>query len=190
PAQLAVGAPWPRNPQSGSTPLVVNLDDGNGDGCIDELDVPEIVFLTYCGTAVAINGVLRAIHGGGPAKGRDYFAVLGTNVWREGDPMPTGACATADLNSTSVPAAGDLDGDGVPEIVVATENDALRIFGNDGTPIAISAPNQWPSGWVNPAIAIANLDHAGLAEIVVGNRVFTLRREPGMPIQFVDRFSG
>ncbi len=187
----AVGAPFPTSSQVSATPLVVNLDDDNGDGRIDELDIPEIVFQTYCGTDVSINGALRAIHGGGPNRGHDFFAVLGpTTTWHEGQALPaTTTCANGDLNSTSAIAAGDLDGDGVPEIVSITENSGIAIASNTGTRIVTSANNLW-TGYTDSSPSIANLDHAGLPEIVVGNTVITLRHDTGMPLAIQDVFRG
>ena len=43
----AVGAPFPTSSQVSATPMVINLDDDNGDGLINERDFPEIVFMTY-----------------------------------------------------------------------------------------------------------------------------------------------
>ena len=124
---------------------------------VDELDIPEIVFQTYCGTDVSTNGALRAIHGGGASRGHDFFAVLGpTTTWHEGDPLPaTTTCANGDLNSTSAMAAGDLDGDGVPEIVSITENSGIAIVSNTGTRIATSANNLW-TGYTDSSPSIAN----------------------------------
>jgi hypothetical protein len=85
PANQAVNAPFPLSSQVSATPLVVNLDDDNGDGLINERDFPEIVFVTYCGVDVSVNGIVRAIHGGGPNKGQDFFATCGGTVWHEGD---------------------------------------------------------------------------------------------------------
>ena len=69
--RAAVDAPYPSSAQAQVTPIVANLDDDNGDGFIDELDIPEIIFLTFgnagtggtAGTFQA-DGILRAIHGG------------------------------------------------------------------------------------------------------------------------------
>lgn len=193
----AVAAPFPASSQSTLTPIVANLDDDNGDGLINELDFPEIVFVTYCGQDITENGVIRAIHGGGPNKGKDYFATAGSNVWHEGDSLAKPyTCVEAIGNSTGAIAVGDLDGDGVPEIVVPTEYNAnggadngLQILDNTGAPITTTAPNQW-AGFSNPAVAIANIDNKGMAEIVVGNIVFTLDKDPNGKLIFVDKFAG
>jgi hypothetical protein len=191
PKNNAVNAPFPLSSQVCATPVVANLDDDNGDGKIDELDFPEIVFMTYCGTDVAVNGIVRAIHGGGPNKGKDFWATCGDTVWHEGDDlaMPC-ACATAEGNSTAAVAVADLDGDGVPEIIVPNENDAILILDNTGVPISRSANTQWPAAYVNAAPTIANLDNQGMAEIVVGNNAFTLGKDAMGKLVVVDRFTG
>lgn len=186
----ATGRPFPSSSQSCMTPIVANLDDDNGDGLINELDFPEVVFMTYCNQEITQNGIVRAIHGGGPSKGQDYFATCGATVWHEGDPTNMAcACANATGNSTASLAVGDLDGDGKPEIVVPNENSGLSILDNTGVLITASANNQW-SGYINPAPAIANIDNQGFAEIVVGRHVFTLAHDANNKLVFQDRFSG
>jgi hypothetical protein len=195
--RLALGRPHPPSAQVVMTPIVANLDDDNGDGLINERDFPEIIFVTFCNSEISANGVVRAIHGGGPNKGLDYFAVCGTETWREGDALPTttcassGSCAGADVNSTAGIAVGDIDGDGRPEIVAITEGRGVQIIKNDGTVEYTSPINQWPAtNYVNPAPAIANLDNAGFAEVVVGKYVFTFAHDVNGNIVLVDKFSG
>ncbi|HEY0133778.1 MAG TPA: VCBS repeat-containing protein [Nannocystis sp.] len=188
-AKDAVGAPFPSSSQVSSQPAVINLDDDNGDGRVDARDIPEIVFLSYCGADVSANGIVRAVHGGGPGKGKDFFATCGDTVWHEGDdPNLVCACASATANSTASIAAGDLDGDSVPEIVVPTETAGLVVLSNTGEPITATLGNQW-NAYAGPAPAIANLDNAGPAEIVVGRHVFTVAND-GASLVFVDHFSG
>jgi len=187
----AAGAPFPDASQVVMTPLVINLDDDTGDGLIDERDYPEILFVTFRGAGheYTSNGVLRAIHGGGPAKGADYFAVCGATTWHEGDPLDL-ACAYADaeLDATAIPAAGDLDGDGRPEIVAVGEGDEILIFSNTGERLVRHAAGGL--GGANPAVALANLDGEGLAEIVIGRHVFSLQQDAGGALAVLDRFSG
>jgi hypothetical protein len=186
----AVNAPFPLSSQVSTTPLVVNLDDDNGDGLINELDFPEVVFMTYCGVDISANGIVRAIHGGGPNKGKDFFATCGNTIWHEGDPlnMPC-ACATGTSNPTAVLAVGDLDGDGIPEIVVPNETAGLTILDNKGNTITQTAANQW-SGYNDPAVTLANLDGAGFSEVVVGRHAFTLQHDAGGKLAFLDHFAG
>lgn len=185
----AVGKAFPWSAHVLSTPLVINLDDDNGDGKINELDFPEILFISYHGTEPGDNGVVRAVHAGGPKKGEDYFALCGTTHWFEGDPVleDCNGAASGDGRNNALArsagslAAGDLDGDGVPEIVVPIETGGIQILNNKGQIITTSPTGLWPTGqdWKYPAPAIANLDFEGLAEIVVGNRVIKLKKENG-----------
>ncbi|MFO7177117.1 MAG: CARDB domain-containing protein [Pseudomonadota bacterium] len=186
----AVGSPFRWSSQVATTPIVINLDDDNGDGRIDELDFPEIVFLTHHGDTPHSDGVVRAVHGGGPNKGRDYFALCGTTHWFEGDPLiddcePSSGDAesrtAAKARPGSIPAAGDIDGDGFPEIVVALETGGFQLLDSRGAIIFESPAGLWPDDevWAFPSPAIANLDFKGFAEVVVGNRVVTFTKEGG-----------
>ena len=200
----AVGSPFPASGQVVLTPLVANLDDDNGDGAIDEKDFPEIIFMTFCDSAnFRDDGILRAIHGGGPNKGDDFFAVCGNTVWHEGDdPNVSCSCSNttneADLNPTAALAVGDLDYDGIPEIVAVVTvnspsnymNRMLRIFDNTGEIIATSAEyNLTNNSWA-PAVTIANVDNTGFAEISVGNDLFTLGTDGNGLLKFEDHFLG
>lgn len=206
----AVGRPFPSSAHVASTPLVINLDDDNGDGLINELDFPEIVFLSYRKLDDArYNGVVRAIHGGGPKQGEDYFARCGNTLWSAGDPiLDDEACAfgsTAGERTAEpfalpggAPAAGDIDGDGVPEIVVPTVRRSLLVLDNRGQILLETDPWQWPGGpgqatagsWNFTTTAIANLDGVGPAEVIVGNRVFTFRMGDGGTLELDRVFSG
>ena len=187
-SQVASG-PFAESTQVVMTPLVVNLNDDNGDGLINESDFPEIVFLTFRNSDYKTNGILRAIHAGGPHKGQDYFAVCGNTVWHAGDPVDL-ACDydSANLDSTASPAVGDLDDDGLPEIVAISETDEIVIFSHTGEIISSFATGGL--GGKNPAVSLANVDNQGLAEIVIGKNLFSLvLDEPGL-LQVQDQFSG
>lgn len=96
------------------SPLVINLTDDNGDGRIDENDIPDLVFTSCksgecCIDCMAIDdmgkadlsgkGMLRAVHG------KD-----GTELWSVTDPNLM-------LTAMAQLAAGDIDGDNLPEII-------------------------------------------------------------------------
>ena len=129
--------------QSSSTAVVVDLDQD----C-----VPEIVFNTYPSGNADTNGVLRIIRGDNGAK-----------IWTNTD-------TNYDSNGTANPAVGDLDYDGFPEILVPGETKNILAFTSTGKPLwksdAFTAANS------SSAIAIANLDNDGNAEIVYGDAVF------------------
>lgn len=189
------GTPFPGSTQVVMTPAVANLTDDNGDGKVNELDFPEIIFLTFCktpsltgGFRYSQQGILRAIHGGGPKKGEDVFAACGPSLtWHAGDATsgpdaascpctPDEAAVTpADLDPTAGVAVGDLDGDGAPEIVVLTETHKLRIYDRTGRMVSESAALAAADA-SNGSPAIANLDAKGLAEIVLGRVVASLKQ--------------
>jgi len=197
----AVGKAFKWSSQVVSPPLVINLDDDNGDGKADERDFPEIIFLTHDTDNRDTDGVIRAVHGGGPKKGQDFFALCGNPAkpgmptaayadaagayWSEGQPLTDDCGKAGDITSglarpSSTPAAGDLDGDGFPEIVVALETKALQILSNRGEVLYTSPPDILEpemTEYVAPAPALVNLDFTGMPEIVVGNRVIVLKKD-------------
>ncbi len=138
-----------------AAPLVAPLIDTNGDGFVNERDVPAVIFLNGQNRATR----LTALRG-------DTGAVI-FDV-----PEPPGVSLGANTN----PAVGDLDGDGVPEIVVAECcRGVIHCFNSDGT-----------LRWTSPDVrfrsspTIADLDGDGHAEILYGWTIFnfdgTIRR--------------
>ncbi|HTQ08209.1 MAG TPA: CARDB domain-containing protein [Polyangiaceae bacterium] len=198
----AMGKAFPWSAQVVSPPLVINLDDDNGDGRADERDFPEILFITHSGDNRDTDGIVRAVHGGGPNKGQDFFALCGGPArpatpaatyadangayWSEGAAV-TSNCSDTDENDTGglarpsgALAAGDLDGDGFPEIVVPLETKGFQILSNRGEVLFTSPDDVFePMGaeYVAPAPAIANLDFKGMPEIILGNRVIALTKD-------------
>ncbi|HPB97498.1 MAG TPA: VCBS repeat-containing protein, partial [Polyangiaceae bacterium] len=191
---VAKESPFPKSVQVVHVPIVANLDDDNGDGLIDERDFPEIIFTSFCNSDFTSNGTLRAIHGGGPNKGKDYFASCGSKTWNEGAPIDSVpcTCAEADIDSTASLAVGDLDNDGIPEIVAVLEgngsNAPVRIYDNRGH-IITESPT-FANGGPNPAPTLANLDNHGFAEIVVGRTVWTLQHDANGKLAFANKFVG
>ena len=149
--------------------------------------------MTYCNSDISSNGIVRAIHGGGPNKGKDFFAACGTTVWHEGDDinMPC-SCATATGNSTASIAVGDIDGDGVPEIVVPTENDGLVILSARRRSDRGDRQQPMDRTWyTNPTRRRSRTSTTRASpEIVVGNQVFTLDHDVNGKLEFVDHFDG
>ena len=187
-------SPFANSGQVVQTVAVANLDDDNADGRIDDRDIPEIIFVTFCDSAdYKANGVLRAIHGGGPNKGQDYFASCGDTHWGENDALPVSCrCSAGVLDSTASIAVGDVNYDGVPEIVTITEGTGgeagkIRIYDNRGAFVSESSTVDFRGK--NPAPSIHNVDGAGNAEIVVGRHLFTIDDGPG-GIKVLDHFEG
>ncbi|MEX1362904.1 MAG: FG-GAP-like repeat-containing protein, partial [Nannocystaceae bacterium] len=114
---------------------------------------PDIVFNTYQNSAYTTNGILRVISGND-----------GSTVWTLGDPA-----YRTDPGST--PAIGDIDGDGMPEIIVPGEgSNLIAVEGATGTPIWTS--QNYSGGGRSGSPAIANFDNVGDAEIAFGRNVF------------------
>jgi YVTN family beta-propeller protein len=138
-------------------PLVANLTDDNGDGKIDANDIPDVVFVStarldggLCGESA---GILRAV------SGKD-----GSVIFDVTDPA-------FGLNSCATPAIGDLDGDGVPEIVALQGTNQPIIFEHDGTVRRLTDTVPASSIYAVGAASIADLDHDGLPEIIIGGTV-------------------
>jgi len=131
--------------ESYHTPLVINLTDDNGNGEIDVCDTPDVVL--HSGSAF---GTLYILDG---ATGSEHFHL---------DTM---------LHPNVTPAVGDIDDDGLPEIVAAVGvfGGSLVAFEHDGTPKWTST--QLFGAPTGSAIGIANLDNEGPAEVYVANVV-------------------
>ncbi|HEY1959377.1 MAG TPA: VCBS repeat-containing protein [Polyangiaceae bacterium] len=128
------------------TPIVVELDDDNCDGKINEQDIPEILFTTFTGGAYTSNGTLHAISIVG-GKVVDKWSVAGT------------------INPAEQIAGGDIDGntaDGNEIVACGTDGLVHAFHGNGLTPFWASATPlqcQFPS--------IADLDGDGSPEVIV-----------------------
>jgi hypothetical protein len=132
------------------TPVVANLTDDNADGAIDLCDIPDVVVIAY-GGGIGGSGHIYVLDG---ATGAEHFRI------------------ETELQSISYPALGDLDGDGVPEIVAATPDLAgghLIAFDHDGNVL-------WQGNDVvttsSNAISLADLDNDGDVEILFAGGVF------------------
>ncbi len=91
-------------------------------------------------------------------------------VERAGWPQNTGAVIDTHggviLNSS--PAVGDLDGDGIPEIVIGSTSDRVFAWHLDGTPVS----RFWPRStgdWVYGSPVIVDLNQDGYRDVVVGS---------------------
>ncbi len=162
----------PTKVQVMSTPMVANLTDDNGDGKIDENDLPEIIFTSFSFNGSQLgSGVLRAING---ATGQEVFtSALNDSAGRD-----------LRLNPAASLAVGDLDGDGKVEIVGLRWVGGLIAFDHTGN-LKWSCAQHTSTipdncfdyaslhgglNWGGPAIA--DLDKDGKAEVVFGNAVF------------------
>jgi hypothetical protein len=131
------------------TPIVVQLDDDNCDGVLDEKDIPEIVFFTFDGPDYN--------NGSGTSATLHAISIVDGMVVDKLSVKTTGA--SADHPGRSI-AAGDIDADGQNEIVTCTKDGRLRAYEADGS-----------IKWLSDARAcfmpsIADLDQDGMPEII------------------------
>jgi hypothetical protein len=132
-------------------PVVVQLDDDNCDGVVDERDIPEIVFMTFSGNdynnTTGTSTTLRAI------------SIVGGQVVEKWSVKHDGA--SADVAGRSI-AAGDIDGVPGAEIVTCTRDQRVRAHRSDGTELWLSDP----IGGLCFMPALADVDQDGIVEVV------------------------
>lgn len=134
-----------------TTPVVINLNDDDGDGIIGDADTPEILFVAFREDIYGNPGALTVLDG---ATGDEEWSIKEAGGYHF---YPVGMVA-----------AGDLDGDGVPEICTP---------GTDTSLVCLTAAGQllWAAGdhpYTAGAPAIADLDGDGRGEVVFGPEVF------------------
>lgn len=143
-------------------PSVTQLTDDNGDGVINQYDIPDLVFVAGQRATEAPNvTALVAISGDD-----------GHELWSRTNIL---------LSPFSSVATGDIDNDGVAEIIVVRNyRQELIAFENDGTlkwrtPLngpGVPIPVIPPTGYVYDQPIIVNLEGDNEAEIVLGREAF------------------
>ena len=131
-------------------PIVIQLDDDNCDGKVDERDIPEIVFAEFKSGQYNNNGTLHAV------------SVVGGQLVTKWSVNP----ASDKIQPGREIAGGDIDGAPGNEIVVCTETNKVRALNSKGEPLWTSA---WAGGCVQPTIA--DLDGDGKPEVLVEGAV-------------------
>jgi len=175
-------------------PVVARLRDGNGNGVVDSADPPSVVF-----TAFPAAATFDLCHSNDPTPGI-LVAVNGANglpLWSWGQLPLSIADPVATVQADSQLAAGDIDGDGWPEIVAVRfryrgpapgcapkdllcclsgkyTTGTLLLIEHDGAFAWESEPwNLRDSTLTNAgAPALADVDGDGWPEIAFGNTLF------------------
>jgi len=149
-------------------PVVANLTDDNGDGLTDLHDIPDIVFSTYNLDTSCCNTASRV-------------RVVSGRCASDGSMRTLATLDEIDVDNSAGLALGDLDGDGVPEIVAMQRRSgnpqgtvAFRRTADDGSAWEVLWRNNGLPRWnrhtrgaAQPALA--DLDGDGTPEVVVGN---------------------
>lgn len=172
-------------------PAVASLTDDDGDGDIDTDDTPDIIAITYgsYGTLRAISGAdgseiwsapNHQLQGQGAIAVGDidndgYVEIIaptsnaikafehdGTHKWTS-SPVSGAFYGTSDA-----PAISDMDGDGIPEIIIGK-----AIFSNTGAVLGVGAYGRGGVGYnVGTTSFAVDLDADGTQEVVTGNALY------------------
>ncbi len=142
-----------------STPVVGQMTDDNGDGVIDERDVPDVVITAQNASSSGYDGVVRLLSGDG------------TSVhWTAHDLTWDGS--TYYPYRYSGAALGDIDSDGAPEIVIIVEksnNCYPAALDRYGTPEWVYTGET--VGCRNTMPAVHDLEGDGDVEVIVGRLI-------------------
>lgn len=124
-------------------------------GDVDADGLPEIVFTAYAGNNYSTTGALVILAGDGSGEKASYTSIGGHA-----------------LNSTAGVALGDLDGDGVVEIVSISTDFRVIALHADGSLVWASDPYSADLSYYGYP-AIADLEGDGRAEVVVGRVILS-----------------
>ncbi len=152
-------------------PVVGNLTDDNGDGSTDRFDVPEVVFLTY------------DYEGDGCCNQPGTLRVVSGACNPDGSMTTLASITEPPMDNSGGLALGDLDGDGVMEIVAITMNGG-QTQGTVAFKRASDDGSSWTELWHNETYptwnvhtrggtqpALTDLTGDGVPEVIVGNVV-------------------
>ncbi len=144
----------PLEAESDISPLVGNFTDDNEDGVIEPCgDIPDLVIVAAQNPGNSVAHIY-VLHG-----------AMGTLHFKIADPV----------DSTVTPAIGDIDGDGLLEIVTGVKaglSANVVAFEHDGTK-KWTSPDPWSTSELFiSSIALADLDNDGDVEIMAGTGVY------------------
>jgi hypothetical protein len=165
------------------TPVIGNLDDDNGDGRVDEDDIPEVV--------ISADGFVVALDGSSGAEkwtysGNSYAGTIIADIDADGHPDVVSANSqgkTIALEGDGTPKwtandmlvslnymlhnVADIDGDGEPEVI----HDTKVLSGMDGTELFEMTTTNG-GGWTYRLPAIGDVDLDGDQEIALEGALY------------------
>ena len=153
-----------------ASPIVANLTDDNGDGAIDQDDIPDVIFASFNSSAYNGLGVLRVLSGD---TGKEHWS-------------STGLAAPYHVRGTTTPAVADIDSDGLPDIVLSAYVDGDISM---GSLVALShtGEKKWEvpgASMIYGGVSIANVDGKGDPEIMAFGQLLNSKGQPicaGLP---------
>ena len=173
-----------------TTPVVGNLDDDNGDGLVDDQDIPEVIVANGAGQIYVLNGTDGTVKWSGGSLGSEpqtpalgdingdgrpdivaagvtgvtAFAGDGSIIWSNSETATGGT--TAQCGAVAI---YDMEGDGNPEIVIGN----LILDGLTGNRRGLGGQGSGSGhGWAAPMGVAADIDQDGVLEVVVGNALY------------------
>lgn len=147
---------WVPAVEAETAPIVVQLNDDNGDGVVDSRDIPDVVFHTE-------DALGRAVTARSGLDGSEHWSFRSTPA----NPLATRLAHLA---------AADLDGDAVAEIIAVQSNARLLALDARGRVVWVSdaIPGGPTSDW-SGGPTVGDLDADGTPEIAVGAAVLDHR---------------
>ncbi|MCA9625582.1 MAG: VCBS repeat-containing protein [Myxococcales bacterium] len=141
------------------TPLVGNFTDDNDDGDIDLCDTPDVLVsvidsFQFDGLGLTSQNKLYMLDG---ATGTEIMTFPGL------------------VDGFVYPAFGDIDNDGLPEVVTANQSGQIVAFEHDGSPKWTGPVGGYRTTFASAqctATAIYDIDADGTPEIILGYEVF------------------
>ncbi len=163
------GDPYPDWDDVVMTPVVVNLNDDNGDNVVDLTDIPDVAFISYrlqedgcCGQ----NGVLRVASGRCQDDGKMklHYSIGATEIEKD-----TGQ-ADVWLDNSGGLAVGDIDADGSVDLVATVNGGGTVAFEKDGKVkwLQLEHPKSGEDHYAGTAPSLADLDADGKPEVIQG----------------------